>query len=362
MKYSFIICAVLAGLGSCHQRGHKILPTKKAISESVYSSVTIQPDSLYEAFAIVNGLLEQNLVEEGDAISKGTPLVQIVNTNPKIVSENARLSLKLASENLYGTSPILTGIADEIHAAELTFIDDSISFFRQKNLWDQSIGSKVEFDRKKLSYDLSFNKLIALQDTYVRTERELQTQWKQAQNNYETSLIQTEDYTVSSKINGKVYALYKNVGEIVTPQQPLALIGSASSFVIELLVDEVDIVKIKKEQKVLVTLDAYNGRVFEAKVHKIYPRKFERNQTFLVEALFTKTPEVLYPGLAGEANIILTHKEEALIIPKSFLLNDQEVITENGNVQVTLGLESMDSIEVLSGITPDTWIYKPDSP
>ena len=39
--------------------------------------------------------------------------------------------------------------------------------------------------------------------------------------------------------------------------EPLASIGSATDFVIEMLVDEVDIVKISKDQKVIITLDAY---------------------------------------------------------------------------------------------------------
>lgn len=45
--------------------------------------------------------------------------------------------------------------------------------------------------------------------------------------------------------------------------EPLASVGSANNFIIELLVDEVDIVKIKVDQKTLVTLDAYGTEVFE---------------------------------------------------------------------------------------------------
>ncbi|MBX2827099.1 MAG: HlyD family efflux transporter periplasmic adaptor subunit [Flavobacteriaceae bacterium] len=362
MKRWHVLYLGLLALCSCGNHEDKIKPTRKAISESVYSSVTVQPDSLYEAFAIVNGILEQNLVEEGDSVQKGTPLLQVVNTHPKIVSENARLRLDLARDNLYGNSPVLQGIADEIRSAELKYLNDSIAYFRQEKLWSQNIGSKVEYDRMKLNYELSLNSLMALEDTYIRTERDLNNQWQQAQNNYKTSMVQSDDYTVTSKINGKVYALYKNEGEIVTPQQPLALIGSANSFLLELLVDEVDIVKIELGQKVLVVLDAYQGQVFEAKVHKIYPRKFERNQTFLIEALFKDPPNVLYPGLAGEANIVLAHKTEALIIPKSFVLNGNEVRTSNGTKVITIGLQSMDSVEVLSGIDQNTWIYKPKLP
>ena len=38
---------------SCSKKADKILPKETNLVESVYSSVTIQPDSLYQVYAIV---------------------------------------------------------------------------------------------------------------------------------------------------------------------------------------------------------------------------------------------------------------------------------------------------------------------
>ncbi len=347
-------------LVSCNNNEEKTLPSITDITESVYSSVTIQPDSLYQAYASVNGILDKNLVEEGDVIKKDAPLIQIINSNPKLNTENAKLSLELAQKNYNGSAAILSSIEDEIKAASLKLSNDSINYCRQENLWDQQIGSKVEFDTKKLAYELSSNALNLLQNKYDRTKDELETQLQQARNNYKTAQIITKDFTINSKINGKVYALYKNTGEIVNTLEPIASVGSATVFVIEMLVDEVDIVKIKKDQKIIITLDAYNGQVFTAKVSKIYPKKDERNQTFMVEALFDKSPEVLYPGLSGEANILIDRKKAVLTIPKQYLIDDSKVKTDNGIIDIVIGLQSMDTVEVISGITKETWIYKPE--
>ncbi len=356
-----IFCMLLGVLlVSCNTDQEKIRPTVTDITESVYSSVTIQPDSLYQAYASVNGILDKNLVEEGDIVKKDTPLIQIINSNPKLNTENAKLSLDLAKKNYNGNAAILTSIQDEIEAATLKLANDSINYCRQKNLWDQKIGSKVEYDTKKLAYELSINSLDLLKNKYQRTKEELETQLKQAENNYKTSLTTTKDFTINSKINGKVYALYKNPGEIVNTLEPIAAVGSESLFIIEMLVDEVDIVKIEKAQKAIITLDAYNGKVFTSRVRKIYPKKDERNQTFMVEAVFDNQPAVLYPGLSGEANIVIDQKENVLTIPKHYLIDDTKVKTDNGIVDITTGLQSMDTVEVRSGITKDTWIYKPE--
>ncbi|WP_420322035.1 efflux RND transporter periplasmic adaptor subunit [Flagellimonas sp.] len=344
----------------CGNNDGKILPQKTKITESVYASVTVQPDSLYQAYAIVAGILDKNLVEEGDMVEKGQPILQIINNTPKLSSENARLAYELAQENFNGSAAILNSIADEIDAAVLKFANDSINFFRQQNLWSKKIGSKSDYDNKKLAFELSKNNLQLLKSKYERTEKELSTQLQQAENIYRTSQIAAEDFTVTSKITGKVYALFKNPGEIVTTMEPLASVGRSDEFVIEMLVDEVDIVKIRTGQKVIISLDAYNSEAFEAKVDKIYPRKDERSQTFTIEAVFLAPPEVLFPGLAGEANIIIAEKLETLVIPMEYLMEGNQVLTEDGPTAVMVGLQSLDQVEIISGLNAETYILKPE--
>lgn len=358
MRCSLYILIVLL-IWSCKKESDVINPEYKTITESVYASVTIQPDSLYNAYSIVSGILDKNFVNEGDMVSKNQSILHIINKVPQVTVDNAKLSLQLAQKNYTGDAAVLTGIEDEISAATIKFENDSINYERQKNLWLQKIGSKAEYDNKKLNYELSQKNLQQLQNKYQRTKNELQTTIQQANNNLRTSILTNKDFTIKSKIDGKVYALNKEPGEIVTTMEPLATIGSASVFVMEMLVDEVDIVKISLNQKVIITLDAYNTNVFLGKVSKIYPKKDERNQTFKVEARFDEQPDVLYPGLSGEANIIIATKENVLTIPKDYLISNTKIKTDEGIVDIKTGLQNMEYIEVTDGLTENSRIYKP---
>lgn len=346
---------------SCKNDEDRILPQKQGLTESVYSSATIQPDSLYQVYSIVSGILEDNLVEEGQEVKKGVPIIQITNSTPKLNTQNAKLALNLARDNYNGSAAILKSIQDEIEAASLKYNNDSINFYRQKNLWEQNIGSKIEYDTKQLNYRLSKNTLQLLRSRYERTKNELKTAIKQAENSYKASLINTTDFTIKSKINGVVYALYKSKGELITTMEPIAAVGSANNFVIEMLIDEVDIIKIELDQKVVVSLDAYSDEVFLAKVSKILPKKDLRNQTFTIEAVFVNPPSKLYSGLSGEANIIVSEKENVLTIPKSYLTSNSQVQTHEGLVTVKTGLENLEFVEILRGIDSETYIYKPKS-
>ena len=346
-------------LVGCGRNTDTIRPEVADITASVYASVTVQPDSLYRVHAAVSGILERNLVEEGDLVSPGTPLLHITDQSPRLTSENAKLQMELAEQNYRGPNTRLKDLQVQIRTAELTFRDDSVNYRRQEKLWSENIGSRATLENRKLAYERSRNKLQQLRSEYHRLEKELRTQMIQARNTYETSLVQQGDYTVRSTIQGKVYALYKQPGELVIPNEPIALLGNPETFVVELLVDEVDVVSLQTGQVALITLDAYPDVLFTTHISKIYPQKDERSQTFRVEARFESAPKVLYPGMSGESNIVIQRKHDVLTIPKSYMVGKDSVRTTRGMQHVVTGLETLDRVEVISGLDIHSELIKP---
>jgi multidrug efflux pump subunit AcrA (membrane-fusion protein) len=142
------------------------------------------------------------------------------------------------------------------------------------------------------------------------------------------------------------------VGEAVTPQTPLALLGAAGQFVLEMQVDEADIGRVRPGQAVLVSLDSYPGQVFPAQVSRVVPVMHPASKTFTVEAAFRRSPPRLYPNLSFEANIILQTKARALLIPRRLLVNDSTVLNAQGKpVRVKTGLRDYQQVEILAGLT-----------
>jgi len=337
----------------------KIKPTMTSMTESVYASVTVQPEDLYAVYAAVPGLIEVLLIEEGDEVKKGQKLAQITNTASRINADKARLSLQFARDNFTGNTAVLTNIQDEIRAARFKLSADSLNYFRQKRLWEQNVGAKIELDNQLLIYELAINNLTSLQNKFDRTKRELATQVRQSEKALKATQVNVKDFDIESKMNGKVYAIYKKAGEVILSQEPLAAVGSSDLFLIEMLVDEVDIAKISIGQQTLVTLDAYGKEVFVAKVTKIYPRKDERTQTFKVEAIFLNPPEKLFPGLSGEANIVLSEQAAVMTIPIEFLMVGDQVKTKEGEQKVKIGMRNLERVQILSGIDTSTFILNP---
>jgi HlyD family secretion protein len=147
---------------------------------------------------------------------------------------------------------------------------------------------------------------------------------------------------------------------MVNTQTPVAIIGNANEFILELQVDEYDIAKIRIGQKVFVTMDSYKGQVFDAVVNEIDPIMNERSRSFKVEASFISRPPNLYPNLTVEANILINTKENAVTIPRNYLVEETYVLLKNGKkTKVVTGLKDYNRAEVVSGLSRDAIIKKP---
>ncbi|MCX6186446.1 MAG: efflux RND transporter periplasmic adaptor subunit [Bacteroidetes bacterium] len=359
MKKCYVFLILLISIFvSCKQKIEKTKSSVANISESIYASGTIKSKDQYLAFATVNGIIDNILVSEGDSVKVGTPILSISNEAQRLGKENAELAARFSDFNVNQDKLKEAKLFIELALNKLK--NDSALYFRQVALWQQQVGSKVELEQRDLNYQNAKTAYFSANVKYQDLKRQLDFTSSQSKKNLLISSKLERDYTLKSEIDGVVYELLKAKGEQVGLQTPLAVIGNCQHFILEMQVDEYDIFKIQKGLKVLVTMDSYKGKVFEAYVSKIYPFMNERSKTFLVEAEFEQRPKVLYPNVTFEANIILQTKPQAILIPRNYLLNDSIVIKSNGEkVIVKTGLKDYQKIEIISGVNADEELLKP---
>lgn len=328
------------------------------ISESVYASGIIKSKNQYQVFSTVNGLIQQLFVTEGDIVKKGDPLIRVLNETSKLNTENARLAAEYADVN--ANMDKLNELKATIDLAKSKMMNDSSLLLRQRDLWSKQIGTRNELEQRELAYENSRTAYNAARFKYNDLKKQLNFSAQQSQKNLQISNTITKDYTIKSETDGKVYSVLKEQGEMLNTQSPVAIIGDANEFLLELQVDEYDIAKIKLTQKVLLNLDSYKGQAFEATVTKIDPIMNERSRSFTVEASFVTKPPTLYPNLTTEANIIIQTKEKALTIPRNFLIDESFVLMKNKEKRkVTTGLKDYQKVEITGGLSANDIILKP---
>jgi RND family efflux transporter MFP subunit len=353
-----VLFAVGIMLFSCGKKQETSLPSLGPITESIYASGVLKTADQYQAYVTVNGIISQILVKEGDSVHVGSPLVSITNETQRYAAENASLA---ANFNDFSAN---SGKLDEaklvIESAKNKFKLDSALYFRQKNLWEQQIGTKVDLEIKELAFQTSKSNYLSAIQRFRELNRSLAFNSSQAKKNLQISANQAQDFILRSKTNGIVYSILKSIGEIVSPQSPIAVIGNYQDFVLEMQVDENDILRVQNGQKVIVTLDSYKNQAFEARVSKISEIMNERSKTFLVEATFSKAPPKLFPNITFEANILLNKKENVILIPRNYLKQDSIVTLASGEERIVkVGLKDFQKAEILSGLKVSDEIVKP---
>ena len=343
---------------SCKSKQEKTKPVQEKISESVYASGIIKSINQYKVFSTVNGVIAAIMVKEGDVVKKGDAIIKLVNTNAQLNNENAILSADYAATS--ANTERLNELQITTNLAKSKMNEDALLQQRQQNLWNENIGTKNELEQRELAYKSSVTAYQAASLRYTQLQKQISFQGNQSQNNLQIASAIKNDYTIKSNADGKVYNILMKQGEMVNTLSPVAIIGNANDFMMELQVDEFDINRLKIGQKIVLGMDSYKGEVFEAAVTKIDPIMNDRSKSFTVEAVFIKQPVTLYPNLTCEANILIQQKKKAITIPRNYLLAGDSVWIESKKKRkVIVGLKDYRKVEIISGITVNDFIYKP---
>ncbi len=358
MKLYLQLVLLVFLLTSCGGDPETTQPTVEDISEAVYASGFVKSRNQYQVFPVVSGIVEEILVTEGDTVKQGEPMMRISNEAARLNTENARLAAEYASVS--ANAEKLAELQEAIDLARSRMQNDSLLLARQRNLWAEQIGTRVELEQRELAYKNSVTAYRSAQLRYRDLKKQLDFAARQSQKNLQISQTMRDDYTVKSETTGKVYSVLREEGELVSPQIPLAVVGDAEEFILELQVDEYDIARIKPGQQVLLNLDSYRGQVLEGRITKINPAMNERTRSFTVEAEFVTQPDALYPNLTTEANIIIQAKKNALTIPREYLVDGGYVLKDKDErVPVKTGLKDYQKVEIVDGLSKDDVIVKP---
>ncbi len=241
------------------------------------------------------GVITRVNVSEGQQVSKGQVLAQIDNSLIERSIEGMESQLELASS----------------------------VYDRQKNLWDQKIGTEVQFLQAKTNKE-SLEKQIA-------------------------SLREQNDMArIKSPISGSVDNIFVKVGENIAPGMPAVRVVNASDLKIQARVSEAYITSIKKGDKVLVNISELKKEV-PARVTFVGRTIDLLSRTFNVEVALPSHPD-LRPNMTATVKIIFDSNPSALVIPINVIqnINNEKVVyvaTEKGKQTVaTRRVVSVDGV------------------
>ncbi len=248
----------------------------------------------------VSGSIQKLYVDYNSPVKKGQILAQIDPATLGAQMEQAKANLLQARAN--------------VEKSEAALADAKRIFERNKTLFAKDFIARSDLDTSEANYQSAVAQLSASKAQVAQA--------KAALDFAETNLRYTR---IISPVDGTVISRSVDVGQTVAAsfQTPtlFTIAQDLTKMQIDTNVDEADIGKIKVDQPVSFTVDAYPDMTFKGKVSVVRnaPITVQNVVTYDVVVKVDNSELKLKPGMTANVSIIYSDKKGVLKIPNAAL-------------------------------------------
>ena len=237
------------------------------------------------------------------------------------------------------------GMSQQLAQLEIQANLAKTTFERQERLWNQNIGSEIQFLQAKSNYEAQ----------------------QMAVNQMKSQLAKT---VVTAPFSGTIETVISNQGSVVAPGVQLFRIVNLSNMYIETDVPEKHITNVRINKNVIINFPVLN-KTINSKIRQVSNFINPANRTFKIEVAIPNKDNDIKPNLTAKLKINDYTNPSAILIPQS-------IISENANgeqyvyiakdrigkkattqrVIIKTGKTQGDVIEVLDGLESGTEIIQ----
>jgi HlyD family secretion protein len=310
MKKVLVVIGLIAAVGVAvffllRNRGDEVkYRTEKVargdIEATVTATGTVNAVTTVLVGTQVSGTIKKIYVDFNSHVKKGQLIALIDPATFEAQVEQQKANLYAAKANL--------------EKAEASIIDTKRTMTRNKELLAKSLIAQSDFDTSQTNYETAAAQVSASKAAVAQAEASLR--------NAQTNLGYTR---IVSPVDGVVVSRNVDVGQTVAAsfQTPtlFTIAQDLTKMQIDTSVAEADIGRVKVDQEVDFTVDAYPDITFKGKVWqiRIAPITVQNVVTYDVVVLVGNRDLKLMPGMTANVSIIVAEEKGVLKIPNSAL-------------------------------------------
>ena len=314
------------------------LQTEIATIEEALASLNVKKEeALVSVMTVKDTLFNHYLDIQGSVNTKENIIVQ-PEFSGTLTSLTVKAGQKVSKGQILGRVDD-AGMSSQLANAQNQYVLAKTTFERQKNLWDQKIGSEIQY-------------------------LQAQTQMISAQKGVAQINAQLSKTVIRAPFSGTIDEVFVEKGQVVAPNpQGLMRIVNLGNMFVSTSVPESYIGKLKVGTEVDVYLTSL-GKTYKGKVRQIGNFINPNNRSFGIEVSVPNPENLLRPNQVAKLKIIDYVSKDAIVVPTSVIQEDGKgnkfVFTVDGSngktgnakkVIVTLGQSSDNVTEILSGLT-----------
>lgn len=280
------------------------LPTRGPAIEAVYATGTVEPTVMVPVAPRAGGRLVAIGAEEGEQVKRGQVLARIESNDLDQTIQEMRAREQLARAQ----------------------------FERTRSLVEQRFVAPAELDR---------------------TRSELQA----AQAAARRARVQRDYNQLVAPADAVVLRRDGEAGQFVPAGQAVFTLACCAPLRVTAEVDEEDIARVSVGQGVTMRSDALPHRLYEGTVAEITPKGDPVSRSYRVRIRLADAPPIdagpLRSGMTMDANLIVSRREGALLLPNRAIKGDGVWLLAKGRLQrrpVVKGTVGAERTEIVSGL------------
>lgn len=310
-----------------------------------------------------SGVVKKVFVKNGDIVHARQNLLEITPDQQSLQKQSAAWANYLAAKNsLDSANQALFSLQSDMFTKWKTYMDlaQSSSYQNSDNSPKNDQRQLAQFMSPQDDWYAAEAKYKNQQGVIAQTQASLTSSW---------NAYQAVSPIITAPLAGKVDDITLVLGMVVSPQtnssgnstaQRLATIKTDAKPIATFNLPELDVSKVKANQKVTITLDALPGKTFTGKVIGV-------DTTGVVSSGVTNYPSTIQldtqaqgvlSNMSATANIILENKDDVLLVPSAAIQTAGEqstvrILRKGSIIQqpVELGLVGDTNTEIVSGLS-----------
>ncbi|WP_281297653.1 efflux RND transporter periplasmic adaptor subunit [Flavobacterium limnophilum] len=323
----------------------KELQAKKALIQADLSKIdealakldVKKEEALVSVLAVKDTVFSHYLEIQGSVDTKENILVQ-PEYQGTLVSLNVKAGQRVSKGQVLGKIDD-AGLSQQVASLENQYALAKTTFERQKNLWNQKIGSEIQY-------------------------LQAQTQMVSAQRGVAQAKAQLAKTIIRAPFTGTIDEVFVEKGQVVAPSaQGLMRIVNLSNMYVSTSVPETYIGKLKVGTEVDVLLTSL-GKTYKGKVRQIGNFVNPSNRSFGIEVSVPNPENLLRPNQVANLKITDYINKNTVVVPTNVIQEDGEgnkfvytAINISGKtgtakkIIVKLGQSSDNVTEILNGLS-----------
>ena len=293
-------------------------------------------EALVAVMTVKDTIFNHYLEVQGGVNTKENILIQ-PEMPGTLVSLNVKAGQRVSRGQVLGRTDD-AGMSQQLAAMENQYNLAKTTFERQKNLWDQKIGSEIQFLQAQ-------SQMVGAQKAVLQMKAQL------------------SKTLIKAPFSGVIDEVFVERGQVVAPSmQGLMRIVNLSNMYVSTEVPETYIGKLKVGATVNVNL-ASLGKTYTGRVRQVGNNINPTNRSFGIEVAVPNPDNLLRPNQVAKLQIIDYTNKNAIAIPTNVILTNGDgtkyvYTAENSNGKtgtakktvITIGQSSGNVTEILSGL------------